>query len=71
MGAKTDDHKIDDDEADDDKTDDHRTNDKQLDSTNMTALESEEYPVKRKKQKAKGLKISTPNQMLSRFLYFN
>lgn len=68
MGAKTDDHKIDDDDAYDDKTDDHRTNDKQLDSTNMTALES---PVKRKKQKGKGLKISTPNQMLSRFLYFN
>ena len=34
--------------------------------TDMPELESEESAAQRKEQKAKGLKILTPNQMLSR-----
>ena len=38
----------------------------QLDATDIPELESEESAAQRKKQEAKGLKILTPNQMLSR-----
>ena len=38
----------------------------QPDTTVMPELESEESAAQRKEQKAKGLKILTPNQMLSR-----
>ena len=39
---------------------------KQLDTTNMPELESEESAAQRRNQQGKGLKILTPNQMLSR-----
>ena len=38
----------------------------QPDTTNMPKLESEECAAKRRNQQGKGLKILTPNQMLSR-----
>ena len=38
----------------------------QPDATDIPELESEESAAQRKKQEAKGLKILTPNQMLSR-----
>ena len=40
--------------------------DKQPDTTNMPELESEESAEQRKNQQGRGLKILTPNQMLSR-----
>ena len=40
--------------------------DKQPDTTNMPELESEESAAQRRNQQGKGLKILTPNQMLSR-----
>ena len=40
--------------------------DEQPDATNMPELESEESAEQRKNQQGKGLKILTPNQMLSR-----
>ena len=40
--------------------------DKQPDTTEMPDLESEESAAQRKNQQGKGLKILTPNQMLSR-----
>ena len=39
---------------------------KQLDTTNMPELESEESAEQRRNQQGKGLKILTPNQMLSK-----
>ena len=39
---------------------------KQPDTTNMPELESEESAAQRRNQQGKGLKILTPNQMLSR-----
>ena len=40
--------------------------DEQPDTTNMSELESEESAEERRNQQGKGLKILTPNQMLSR-----
>ena len=40
--------------------------DKQPDTTNMSELESQESAAQRKNQQGQGLKILTPNQMLSR-----
>ena len=40
--------------------------DKQLDTTDMSELESEESAEQNKKQRGVGLKILTPDQMLSR-----
>ena len=45
---------------------DEEVDDKVDDETDMPELESEESAEQRKKQKAQGLKISTPQQMLSR-----
>ena len=39
---------------------------KEIDTTDIPDLESEEPAAERRKQKASGLKILTPNQMLSR-----
>ena len=38
----------------------------ELDNTNMSELESEESAAQRRNQTGQGLKILTPNQMLSR-----
>ena len=43
-----------------------KTDDEQPDTTNMPELESEESAEQRRNQQGKGLKILTPNQMLSR-----
>ena len=43
-----------------------KTDDEQPDTTDMPELESEESAVQRRNQQGKGLKILTPNQMLSR-----
>ena len=43
-----------------------KTDDKQPDTTGMPELESEESAAQRRNQQGKGLKILTPNQMLSR-----
>ena len=43
-----------------------KTDDKQPDMTDMPDLESEESAAQRRNQQGKGLKILTPNQMLSR-----
>ena len=49
------------------KTDDEDDeDDEQLDTTDMPDLESEESAVQRRKHKGQGLKILTPQQMLSR-----
>ena len=50
------------------KPDDDKTNEvhKQPDTTNMPDLESEKDVVKRRKTEEQGLKILTPQQMLSR-----
>ena len=40
--------------------------DEQPDTTNMPELESEESAKQRRNQQGKGLKMLTPNQMLSR-----
>ena len=47
------------------KPDDKKT-DEQPDTTNMPELESEESAKQRRNQQGKGLKMLTPNQMLSR-----
>ena len=39
--------------------------DEQLDTTDMPELESEESDVERRNQQGQGLKILTPDQMLS------
>ena len=39
---------------------------KQLDTTDMLELESQEFAAQRRNQQGRGLKILTPNQMLSR-----
>ena len=44
--------------------------DEQPDRTDMPALESEESAEQRRNQSRKGLKILTPNQILSRLLIF-
>ena len=43
-----------------------KTDDEQPDTTNMPDLESEESAAQRRDHQGKGLKILTPNQMLSR-----
>ena len=48
----------------DDKTDE--TGDEQPKTTDMPVLESEESAAQRRKQKGQGLKLLTPQQMLSR-----
>ena len=48
----------------DDKTDE--TGDEQLDTSDMSDLETEEFAEKRRKHKGHGLKILTPQQMLTR-----
>ena len=42
----------------------------QPDTTNMSELESEESAAQKRNQQEKGLKILTPNQMLSRLPNF-
>ena len=57
------------DEKTEDKADektDHKKDDEQPDTIDMTDLESEEFDEQRRKQKGQGLKILTPDQMLSR-----
>ena len=51
-----------------DKSDeeDYESTNKQLDTTNVSDLKSEKFAEQRRKQKAQGLKILTPQQMLSR-----
>ena len=44
----------------------NKKTDKQPDGTNMPELESEESAKQNRNQQGKGLKILTPNQMLSR-----
>ena len=44
--------------------------DEQPDTTDMPELESEESVKQRRNQQGKGLKILTPNQMLSRLTIF-
>ena len=61
MGCKADEEV---DEEVDDKADDET--DEQPDTTDMLDLESEESAEQRRKQEAKGLQISTPQQMLTR-----
>ena len=53
-----------DDETDDKKDDE--TDDEQLDTIDMPDLEREESAKQRKNQRGQGLKILTPNQILSR-----
>ena len=48
-----------------DKSDDEADNE-QPDTTNMPELESDEYAEQRRNKKGQGLKILTPEQMLSR-----
>ena len=48
------------------KTDREEAHDKELDTTGVPDLENEESAEQSKKQKGKGLKTLTPNQMLSR-----
>ena len=48
----------------DDKTDE--TGDEQLDTTDMSDLETEESAEERGNERGQGLKILTPQQMLSR-----
>ena len=43
-----------------------KESDEQLDTTDMPNLESEKSAAQRRNQRGKGLKILTPNQMLSR-----
>ena len=50
----------------DDKTDEAENDDEKPDNANMSELESEESVAQRRKQKGQGLKILTPQQMLSR-----
>ena len=50
----------------DDKTDEADNDDEQLDTTDMPHLECEESAEQRRKHKGHGLKILTPQQMLSR-----
>ena len=45
---------------------DYETDDEQSDTTDMPAFESEESDEKRRNQKGEGLKILTPDQILSR-----
>ena len=61
MGCKADEEV---DEEVDDKADDET--DEQPDTTDMLDLESEESAEQRRKQEAKELQISTPQQMLTR-----
>ena len=49
----------------DDKTDEG-DNDEKPDTINMSELESEESAAQRRNQRGQGLKILTPQQMLSR-----
>ena len=53
------------DKSDEDEEDYESTN-KQPGTTDMSDLESEEFAKQRKKQKGQGVKILTPQQMLSR-----
>ena len=71
VGPKTGDD--DGDDKPDDKADDEayngaddETDDEQPDTVDMLDLESEESTEQRKKQKGQGLKVLTPDQMLSR-----
>ena len=50
-----------------DEDDEDNEDDEEIDTTAMPDLESEESAEQRRKQEAKGLKILTPNQMLTRF----
>ena len=47
-----------------------KTDDEQLDTTDMPELESEESAAQKRNQQGKGLKVLTPNQMLSRLPNF-
>ena len=62
-GSKTEDNIIDEDDEDEE---DNEPANKQPDTTDMPDLETEESAAQRRKQEAQGLKILTPNQMLSR-----
>ena len=63
---KTDDDKNDDKTDDDDETDYDEIDDEQPDTTNMSDLETEESAEQRRNKTEQGLKILTPDQMLSR-----
>ena len=52
--------------TDGDKKDGDETDDEQPDTADMSDLESDESAGQRKNQRGQGLKILTPNQMLSR-----
>ena len=71
MGSKADGKKDDEmlEEVDDDVVDevDDET-DEQLDPTDVPELEREESAARRREHEKKGLKILTPEQMLSRLL---
>ena len=62
-GSKTEDDKIDEDDEDEE---DNESADEQPDTTDMRDLESDESAEQTRKQKGHGLKILTPQQMLSR-----
>ena len=64
MGTKADDEV--DDETDNKTDDKDNENDEKIDTTDMPDLESEESAEQRRKQEAKGLKILTPQQILTR-----
>ena len=69
LGYETDDETDEKSDEQPDKQPDNETNetgDKQSDITDMPDLESEEYAEQGRKQKGQGLKILTPNMMLSR-----
>ena len=58
--------KTDGDKKDGDETDGDEIDDEQPDTADMSDLESDESAGQRKNQRGQGLKILTPNQMLSR-----
>ena len=62
-GSKTEDDKID---EDDEGEEDNESANEQPDTTDMRDLESDESAEQTRKQKGHGLKILTPQQMLSR-----
>ena len=52
----------------DENEEDYESTNKQPDTTDMSDLENEEFAKQRKKQKGQGVKILTPQQMLSRLI---
>ena len=52
--------------TDEETVEESRLENEEIDTTNMSELESEESAVERRNQQGKGLKILMPNEMLSR-----